>query len=138
MATFLGIAIGVDILVFNGNIVRILFFVAPAAIFFRFGAPRGKALQFLVRHVFVWPLLQQEGQIPLNVQTMCFCHFYNCVDYGAGSGTLGGIAEQPVLTTNHKGTDRVLGRIVGKTVSAVLQIDIQIRLPVKCIGKCLT
>ncbi len=74
--------------------------------------PRGKAIQFIIRHILGRLLLQQEFQIIADVQIISLRHFHHGVDCGAGGSTLGRIAEKPVAAPDAERANRILTQII--------------------------
>ena len=50
----------------------------------------------------------------LNIHFVGFCGFDDTINDSGGSCAIDSVGEQPVLTADHKGTDRVLRPVVGQ------------------------
>ena len=91
--------------------------------------------KLLTGHLFRWPVFQQELQVSVNIQVMCFYHLNHSVDHYVGIGAIHRITEQPSLAANRKWTDSTA--IVRKAAEAGLQIGFCGILPVKGVIRCL-
>lgn len=54
---------------------------------------------------------------------MYFSHLDHCINHGTGICTFGRITEQPVPSSNCKGTDCIFTEIVRKTAPSILQVS---------------
>lgn len=67
-------------------------------------------------------LFKEVLQVPFRVQIICFGGFDQTVYDGAGFGSFGAVAEQPVLSSDREGTDAVFCGVVGDVAVPVFEI----------------
>ena len=77
--------------------------------------PGHEFFQFFVGRGFaqVWQHAQYQQQVFVGFNTVGLCGFHQRVNNRAGLCTLDAVAEQPVLSAHHKGTDRILCQVIG-------------------------
>ena len=66
---------------------------------------------------------EKIGQVFEKIQPVCLAGFNDAVGCGAGSSTLGGAAEQPVLTPYGEVPDGAFTDVVGHSSFSVIQVD---------------
>lgn len=77
-------------------------------------SPRHEQIQFVGSRIFaqIRQLGQQEFQVCVGIQAVCFGRLNNGVHDRTGICALGGIAEQPCFTALDKRADRVLSEVI--------------------------
>ena len=82
-------------------------------------------------------LPEQPAQILKYIQPIRLCRFYEAVHIRAGTGAFSGLAEQPVLPTDHKRPDRVFCTVIMCRNITVFQETAKRFLLIPCISQCL-
>ena len=73
-------------------------------------------------------------EIGERLNSICLSAFHQGVYNGAGLGTFRRIAKQPVLSSQGKGPDRILGKVIGDRNLTVIQESAELLLLVDTVS----
>ena len=70
----------------------------------------------------------------IDIHSIRFCHFYDCVSDGTGLGTIWTITKKPVFTPHCEWTDRVFAEIIRDAAASIFQISFHVWNAVTNVG----
>lgn len=69
--------------------------------------------------------------MPISLNAVGLGRFHQRIHNGAGFGAIDTVAEQPILSSRHKGPDRVLSQIIGDRDFSIVQKCHKLLFPVQ-------